>query len=75
MGALPQSVSGSQVIAAGDSGAGIQEHHVHVVPLVPIAVQILEYTLTNYAGQQGDFVFNGIDGRLPVSGWTKVTHG
>lgn len=43
----------------------------HVVPLVPIAVRILERTLTNYASQQGDFVFSGTDGRLPVSGWTK----
>lgn len=44
---------------------------VHVVPLVPIAAQILERTLANYAGEQGDFVFSGTDGRLPVSGWTK----
>jgi integrase len=45
--------------------------HVHVVPLVPIAVQIVEYTLANYAGREGDFVFSGTDGRLPVTGWTK----
>ncbi|WP_129642660.1 tyrosine-type recombinase/integrase [Peristeroidobacter agariperforans] len=45
--------------------------HVHVVPLVPVAVQILEYTLTNYAGRQGDYVFSGTDGLAPVSGWTK----
>lgn len=45
--------------------------HVHVVPLVPTAVQILEHTLANYAGQQGDFVFSGTDGRSPVAGWTK----
>lgn len=44
--------------------------HVHVVPLVPVAVQILEHTLTNYAGRQGDFVFSGTDGLAPVSGWT-----
>jgi integrase len=44
--------------------------HVHVVPLVPVAVQILEYTLTNYAGRQGDYVFSGTDGLAPVSGWT-----
>jgi integrase len=45
--------------------------HVHVVPLVPVAVQILEHTLTNYAGRQGDFVFSGTDGLSPASGWTK----
>jgi integrase len=45
--------------------------HVHVVPLVPIAVQILDHTLTNYAGRSGDYVFSGTDGRFPVSGWTK----
>ena len=46
--------------------------HVHVVPLVPTAVQILEHTLTNYAGRQGDFVFSGTDGLSPVSGWPKA---
>jgi integrase len=45
--------------------------HVHVVPLVPVAVHILEHTLTNYAGRQGDFVFSGTDGLSPASGWTK----
>lgn len=45
--------------------------HVHVVPLVPVAVQILEDTLSNYAGRQGDYVFSGTDGLAPVSGWTK----
>jgi len=46
--------------------------HVHVVPLVPVAVQILDHTLTNYAGRQGEFVFSGTDGLSPVSGWTKA---
>jgi integrase len=45
--------------------------HVHVVPLVPVAVHILEHTLTNYAGRQGDFIFSGTDGLSPASGWTK----
>lgn len=45
--------------------------HVHVVPLVPLAVQILEHTMADYAGRQGDYIFSGTDGRLPVSGWTK----
>jgi integrase len=45
--------------------------HVHVVPLVPVAVQILEHTLANYAGRQGDYVFSGTDGLAPVSGWSK----
>ncbi|WP_331069648.1 tyrosine-type recombinase/integrase [Steroidobacter sp.] len=46
--------------------------HVHVVPLVPVAVQILEHTLANYAGQQGDYVFSGTDGLSPASGWPKA---
>ncbi len=45
--------------------------HVHVVPLVPAAVQILEHTFANFAGRRGDFVFSGTDGRAPASGWTK----
>lgn len=45
--------------------------HVHVVPLVPVAIQILEDTLSNYAGRLGDYVFSGTDGLAPVSGWTK----
>jgi len=45
--------------------------HVHVVPLVPAAVQILEYTMTNYRGLHGDYIFSGSDGRSPVVGWAK----
>jgi integrase len=45
--------------------------HVHVIPLVPVAAQILAHTLTNYEGRHGDFVFSGTDGRSPVSGWAK----
>lgn len=58
---------GLQVIPA----QAYKSDHVHVVPLVPRAVQILEYTLADYAGRQGDYIFSGTDGRLPVSGWTK----
>jgi integrase len=45
--------------------------HVHVVPLVPQAAQILEQVLTYRAGQSGQYIFSGTDGRQPVSGWTN----
>ena len=45
--------------------------HVHVVPLVPQAVQILHQVLTYHAGQSGQHIFSGTDGRRPVSGWNK----
>jgi integrase len=45
--------------------------HVHVVPLVSQAVEILEDVLTHHRGQSGDYVFSGTDGKKPLSGWTK----
>lgn len=48
--------------------------HVHVVPLVPLAVEMLDHVLTNYPGEQGEYVFSGTGGRKPLSGWTKA-HG
>jgi integrase len=44
--------------------------HVHVVPLVPQAVDILEHVMTSYRGKSGDHLFSGTDGRKPLSGWT-----
>lgn len=45
--------------------------HVHVVPLVPLAVTILEDVLTHHRGQRGEHVFSGTDGEKRLSGWTK----
>ena len=45
--------------------------HVHVVPLVRQAVEILHHVLTYHAGQSGDHIFSGTDGRKPLSGWSK----
>lgn len=45
--------------------------HVHVVPLVPQAVQILEGVLAYHQGGSGEHVFSGTDGKNPLSGWTK----
>lgn len=45
--------------------------HVHVVPLVPLAVQILQSVFTQNFGHQGEYVFSGTYGRSPLSGWTK----
>ena len=42
----------SQAVAAGYPTQAYKSDHVHVVPLVPVAVQILEHTLANYAGRQ-----------------------
>jgi integrase len=44
--------------------------HVHVVPLVPQAVDILEHVMTSHRGKSGDHLFSGSDGRKPLSGWT-----
>ena len=46
--------------------------HVHVVPLVPRAVSILDDVLTKHRGRGGDYVFSGTDGRRPLGGWTKA---
>ena len=46
--------------------------HVHVVPLVPEAVKILENVLAYHSGKSGDYVFSGTDGRKPVLSWSKA---
>lgn len=46
--------------------------HVHVVPLVPLAVKILDDAMTRHRGQSGDYIFSGTDGEKPLSGWTKA---
>lgn len=45
--------------------------HVHVVPLVPAAVQLLQNVLTLHCGQQGEHILSGTDGKNRLSGWTK----
>ncbi len=45
--------------------------HVHVVPLVPRAVKILDEVLTHHHGQSGEYIFSGTDGEKRLSGWTK----
>jgi integrase len=44
--------------------------HVHVVPLVPKAVEILQHVLTFHLGQSGEYIFSGTDGEKSLSGWT-----
>jgi integrase len=46
--------------------------HVHVLPLVPEAVSILDQVLTQHRGPRGDYLFSGTDGERPVSGWNKA---
>lgn len=46
--------------------------HVHVVPLVPLAVEILDDVLTHHRGQSGEYFFSGTDGMKRLSGWTKA---
>jgi integrase len=46
--------------------------HVHVVPLVPQAIRILEYVLTQHRGRSGDYIFSGTDGEKQLAGWTKA---
>jgi integrase len=59
---------GLQIIPAG----AYKSDHVHVVPLVPEAVQILEWTLEHHYPTQGEYLFSGTNGRAPISGWSKA---
>lgn len=45
--------------------------HVHVVPLVPQAVRILETVFAHHQGHRGDYIFSGTDGEKGVGGWSK----
>jgi integrase len=58
---------GLQIIPADAYKGG----HVHVVPLVPEAVEILEWVLATHP-TQGEYVFSGTDGLRPISGWGKA---
>jgi integrase len=59
---------GLQVIPA----ASYKSDHVHVMPLVPQAVQILNWVLTHHPRSKGDYIFSGTDGASPLSGWSKA---
>jgi integrase len=46
--------------------------HVHVMPLVPQAVEILKWVLAHYPHSKGDYIFSGTEGARPLSGWSKA---
>jgi integrase len=46
--------------------------HVHIVPLVPDAVEILRDVLTKHRRQSGEYIFSGSDGRKPLASWFKA---
>jgi hypothetical protein len=51
--------------------AAYKTDHVHVVPLVPQAMEILESVLGHHSGQSGEYLFSGTDGARRLSGWSK----
>jgi len=58
---------GLQIIPADNYKSG----HVHVVPLIPEAVEILEWVLATHP-TKGEYIFSGTDGLNPISGWSKA---
>jgi integrase len=56
-----------QVIPA----ASYKSDHVHVMPLVPQAIEILKWVLA-YHPKRGPYLFSGTDGEKPISGWSKA---
>jgi integrase len=46
--------------------------HVHVVPVVPQAMKILELVLAQHRSDGGAFLFSGTDGVKPLAGWPKA---
>jgi integrase len=62
---LPQALS----IIPADS---FKSDHVHVVPLVPVAVHTMEYVYAHHPTRSGAFIFSGTDGRRPLGGWSKA---
>jgi integrase len=47
-----------------------KSEHVHVVPLVPQAMQLLEDVRESYRGRAGDHILSGTDGSKPLGAWT-----
>jgi integrase len=56
-----------QVIPA----ASYKSDHVHVMPLVPQAIEILKWVFAHHR-QLGPYLFSGTDGEKPISGWSKA---
>ncbi len=46
--------------------------HVHVVPLVQHATNILVHVGQEHRRQRGDFIFSGTSGEKPLAGWPKA---
>lgn len=46
--------------------------HVHVVPLVMQAIEILEDVLSNHRGASGEYMLSGTDGKKRLAGWSKA---
>lgn len=46
--------------------------HVHVMPLVPQAVDILKWVLAYHPVSKGPFIFSGTDGARHLQGWSKA---
>jgi integrase len=46
--------------------------HVHVVPLVSRAVEILMDVLDNHQGASGEHILSGTDGKKRLAGWSKA---
>jgi hypothetical protein len=55
-----------------DRPRGGREAARSVVPLVPLAAELLDDALTNYTGEHGEYIFSGTSGRKPLAGWTKA---
>lgn len=49
-----------------------KSNHVHVIPLVPHAVEILKRAFADYPKPRGEYIFSGTGGELPLAGWTKA---
>ncbi|HJS89759.1 MAG TPA: integrase family protein [Steroidobacteraceae bacterium] len=62
---LPQALS----VIPADS---FKSDHVHVVPLVPVAVQTIEYVYAHHPTRNGPYIFSGTDGRRQLGGWSKA---
>ena len=57
-----------QIIPAGS----YKSDHVHVMPLVPQAVEILQWVLARHRGSRGQYIFSGTDGERPLAGWSNA---
>jgi len=46
--------------------------HVHVVPLVPAAVDLLRHVFAYHPGESGEYILSGTGGDRPLAGWYKA---